>query len=91
MINYFKRYSTLGDDRFFCVTLYYLNAVEVKYQVKRAVKLKIIEIQCELKQVWFCFSSSRFFYNISNCASETDQAYQVISNIEKRYATRTPG
>jgi len=23
LINYFKSYSSLGDDRFFCVTLYH--------------------------------------------------------------------
>jgi len=29
LINYFKSYSSLGDDRFFCVTLYEILCLSV--------------------------------------------------------------
>jgi len=36
-MNYFKSYSSLGDDRFFCVTLYLIVRVKISIQKYRCL------------------------------------------------------
>ena len=80
MINYFKSYSSLGDDRFFCVTLY-LTDHDCENKKEKGTKKCLIKSKLKFKNYKNCLEANQ----LENKRNHLEQNKLNVDNVGENH------